>query len=90
VFGMAETDLVSFGGDRQALIFALPMANIAGREIASPFLSSGAVALIARRVRAVPSGYRQRDAPIDGLVTRNTSGAGVLRVIELHVEAFQT
>ena len=89
VLGMAEINLVSTAGDRQALILARLMANIAGRQIASPFLSARAVTLIAGRVRALPTGYRERHAAIGRLMTGSTSGAGMFRVTEFGVKALQ-
>jgi hypothetical protein len=89
VCGMAELDLVSFAKSRHPLVSASLVAKIAGRQIASLFLSAKAVTLIAGRVRALPPGYGKRYAPVDRLMTRSTSGTGMARVTELHVEAPQ-
>lgn len=89
VCGMAELDLVSFAKSRRPLVSASLVANIAGRQIAFPFLSAEAVTLIAGRVRALPAGYGKRCAPIGRLMTSSTSGVGMARVTELDVEASQ-
>jgi hypothetical protein len=60
VFGVAEVDLVRPRKNREPLKAAALVASIARGQIASFSLSSRAVTLVARRVRAFTCRYRER------------------------------